>query len=102
MPRKLILMTAFLAACPDGVQMDPPDSSNTPDSGVESCPAPNGLTLEHGDDILADETWAGDGTIHHVTQSITVRPSATLTIEPCARIELSADRTITVRGESDK
>lgn len=69
------------------------------DAGMTaSCAAPTGV-VEHGTDIAADETWVG-GTTHFVREYVTVRAPATLTIEPCAVVQIAANRTITVRGDS--
>jgi len=74
-------------------------ASATPDAAVApTCAAPSGV-VEHSNDIAASETWAG-GTTHFVKEYINVRAPATLTIEPCAVVQVAAGRTITLRGDS--
>src|SRR5262249_19172814 len=34
-----------------------------------ACGTPNGTVVDHTRDIIADETWAGDGTVHTVSQT---------------------------------
>jgi hypothetical protein len=65
---------------------------------LAGCAAPTGV-VEHATDIVANETWVG-GTTHLVKEYITVRAPATLTIEPCAVVQVAANRTITVRGDT--
>jgi hypothetical protein len=65
-------------------------------SGV--CPPTSGPTIHNGGHLTADETWrAADGP-HQVMGTITVNEGATLTIEPCAEVQLAEDVRIVVRG----
>lgn len=71
---------------------DAGDEASRSDAGVvESpanlCPARTGKVVEHKDNITADETWAGDGTVHKVTWTFAIR-GATLTLAPCAIVQL--------------
>jgi len=70
---------------------DPPDPPPT-----EDCPAPTAGPTEHSGDITADETWAAEGGPHRVTNNLTIRGGATVTIEPCVTVEVSADTRIWV------
>jgi len=63
-----------------------------------SCPAPNGKGITHQNDITANETWAGDGTVHRIAFGITVRPGATLTLAPCAVVHVNPGLVLTVTG----
>jgi len=65
-----------------------------------SCGTANGTVVTHSTDVTADETWAGNGTTHSVTASITVRAPATLTIAPCAIVSLAAGVGINVSGDT--
>lgn len=65
------------------------------------CPA-LGLEVDHHSDISADETWAGDGTVHRVTFGITVRPGATLTLAPCAVVKVNPGLHLTVSGAAGR
>ncbi len=64
-----------------------------------SCPTPTGTVVTHTTDITADEHWAGDGTLHKVGFSITIRPGATLTLDPCAVVQIAAGLSIIVAGD---
>ena len=61
-------------------------NGSSPDAGTVAviCPALTGVEIAHQNDITTAETWAGDGTVHHVTFGFTVRPGGTLTLAPCA------------------
>lgn len=104
--RKLWLRVGILMAAgcgddgvhhlPDGpVEID----AALPDAPVEPmCPALNGQSITHQTDITSAETWAGDGTIHHVTFGITIRPGGTLTLAPCAVVHVNTGLQLTVTG----
>ncbi len=85
-------------ACGPARVGSPPDAGGA-DAG---CPALTGLTMEHHTDLTTDETWKGDGTVHHVSRDLTIRPGMTLTLEACARVELDAHVTLTVDGAAGK
>jgi hypothetical protein len=63
-----------------------------------SCPPRTGAEVKHQTDLTQSETWAGDGSVHHVTFGITIRPGATLTLAPCAIVTVDAGLLITVSG----
>jgi hypothetical protein len=63
-----------------------------------SCPAVNGQTLTHQNDITTAETWAGDGTVHRITFGITIRPGGSLTLAPCTVVTVNAGLVLTVTG----
>ncbi len=69
---------------------------------VVSCAAPcastNGTVVQHANNIVADETWAGAGTVHIVESTISVMAPATLTIQKCATVRLKAGAQIIVNG----
>jgi hypothetical protein len=99
----------FLRACTEqgpglfdsGFDAGGPDAGKA-DGGVSDagsgCPILSGTEITHQGDITSAETWAGDGTIHHVIADITVRPGATLTLAPCAVVKVNALRVLTVTG----
>lgn len=66
-------------------------------ASAPDCGQPNGAVITHSTNIATNETWAGDGVTHRVSTSISITGSATLTIEPCAIVELGPGVTITVR-----
>ncbi len=63
-----------------------------------SCPALNGTEVAHSADITADETWAGDGTVHRITFGFSVAAGATLTLAPCAVVKSNSGLLMTVGG----
>jgi hypothetical protein len=67
---------------------------------VASCGTPNGTVVQHANNIAADETWAGAGTVHVVTASISIMAPATLTLQPCAIVQLKGGVQIIVHGGS--
>src|SRR4051794_2054713 len=64
---------------PDTGTPGPDTGTPGPDAGQSTCPALTGSTVSHAHDVTADESWAGDGTLHTIDFGITVRPGATLT-----------------------
>jgi hypothetical protein len=65
---------------------------------VTACGTPNGTVVQHASNVVADETWAGAGTVHVVTATISVMAPATLTIQKCAIVRLKAGVQIIVHG----
>jgi hypothetical protein len=86
----LQMFVPVLVSCGDDGVRHIPDAAPT-------CPAP-GAELVHSTAITADETWAGDGTIHHVTTSFNVMPGATLTLAACAIVHVDAGESITINA----
>ena len=62
------------------------------------CANTNGTVVQHASNIVADETWAGAGTVHVVASTISVMAPATLTIQKCAIVQLKAGVQIVVQG----
>ena len=62
------------------------------------CASTNGTVVQHANNIVADETWAGAGTVHIVESTISVMAPATLTIQKCATVRLKAGVQIIVDG----
>jgi hypothetical protein len=67
---------------------------------VVACGTPNGVVIQHPNNVTADETWVGAGTTHIVANTISVMAPATLTIQKCAIVKLKAGVQIVVRGGS--
>lgn len=65
---------------------------------VVNCGQANGTVVQHANNVVADETWAGAGTTHIVVSTISVRTPATLTIQKCALVKLMAGVQIVVHG----
>ena len=65
---------------------------------VTACGTPNGTVVQHASNVVADETWAGAGTVHIVASTISVIAPATLTIQKCAIVRLGAGAQIVVQG----
>jgi len=60
------------------------------------CPAPTSGPTTHSGAITADETWTADTGPHNITGNLTIKGGATVTIEPCVVVQLSADVAISV------
>jgi hypothetical protein len=65
---------------------------------VVQCGSENGTVVMHAANVTADESWAGNGTVHLVTNSISILAPATLTIQKCAIVKLKAGVQIIVDG----
>jgi hypothetical protein len=65
-----------------------------------TCGQPNGTIVTHAANITANESWAGDGVVHRVPNSIALSGSAVVTIQPCAIVALGQGVTISVGGTS--
>jgi hypothetical protein len=79
---------------------DSDDGDDGSDDGSDECGPSSGTVVTHSADILADETWEGDGVTHAVPGSIQIR-QGTLTIEACATVSLGPGASITARGTAE-
>jgi len=59
----------------------------------------NGTVVTHSSNVTTDEVWAGDGTVHVVSNPITIVAPGSVTIQPCATVQLAAGAGIDVRGD---
>jgi hypothetical protein len=66
---------------------------------VVQCGSENGTIVMHAANVTTDQTWAGNGTVHMVTNSISILAPATLTIQKCAIVKLKAGVQIVVDGD---
>ncbi len=97
--------------CPAGYTCDPVGrrcvlgGGGTPDAGTPDamtpdapeqlgCPTPTGGPTLHAGSISADEVWTANGSPHIVDHQLRVIAGATLTIEPCAEVQLGKDALI--------
>ena len=62
-----------------------------------ACGQTNGSVVTHSANVAASETWAGDGVTHRVPTSFSITGNATVTIQPCAVVEVGPGISITVR-----
>jgi len=68
-----------------------------PDAPVaENCPAATGGPTKHGGEVTESEVWTAAGSPHIVESDVNVRDGHTLTIEPCARVQLAKEKGIRV------
>lgn len=98
-----VFAITMLVGCPSG---SPPNGDGTGDgtdngtgNGTTGAVCGIGMvgpTTHVESDITADTTWTAAGSPHIITQSITIENGATLTIEPCAFVELSPNVHIVV------
>lgn len=100
-----IFLALGLAACSTGGSANDGGASDAggSDAGAHdagaSCPAPSGSGTSHTSSISADETWTAAGSPHLVPSSLTINAGATLTIEPCAQVQLGAGAAIYADGK---
>ncbi|HEY1417323.1 MAG TPA: hypothetical protein VGF41_05435, partial [Myxococcaceae bacterium] len=83
------------------VSSDDPSKSGSATVTVAAavaCGNPNGTVVTHSANISADETWAGNGVTHQVPNDISINSSATVTVQPCALVALSAGASISITG----
>src|SRR5687767_12007196 len=100
-----VLGIALLAGCTGSTSGDKvaddsgTSDTDTSDSGGSTpvdCPTPTAGPTIHDSVIEADEVWRADEGPHLVEQWITVREGATLTIEPCATVEIAEGKGFSV------
>lgn len=72
-------------------------SGGAPGAVVDGCDAPSGDGTDVASTIDADETWTTSGSPYRVTQNVYL--TATLTLEPCTIVELSAGANIFVGND---
>jgi len=84
------VFVGVFAACSSPVPSSPPPST------AAACSTVTGIAPEeHGDTIMANQTW-GSGP-HLVTFDVSVRAGATLTIAPCAVVRMRSNTGLDVR-----
>lgn len=66
------------------------------DPVVNECSTETHGPTIHSGDVKGNEVWTADGSPHIVDYDVNVRDGATLTIEPCARVQVKKDRSIRV------
>lgn len=101
----LVALGAALStvACEDGTSSGSPGTgpgtpsydggvTQTGDAGapVIDCPAPTAGPTVHKGDVAENEVWTAAGSPHVLDYDTNVRNGATLTIEPCAEVQLAA------------
>ena len=73
--------------------------SGQPDGSVAStCTAPTGAGTSHEGTLSGSETWTAAASPHLVTFDLGVPTGATLTIEPCAVVQVKPGYSIVVEG----
>lgn len=94
----LLLLTGAvsMAACSDTPADPPTDDDGDGSAPAPGCPSPAGPGTSHSDPITASETWTAAASPHRVDFDVVVSAGATLTIEPCAILEVAANRGIAV------
>jgi hypothetical protein len=99
MPKYKLLSTAlFVLACN-------PSPDTTTDAGndaggdvVAACPATTGPTMHPAGSLTADETWSAAASPHVVQGDVTIPKGKTLTIEPCATVQVAEGHYFYVNG----
>lgn len=91
--RIAVVLFAALVGCSS--EPGPGATGETP-APVEACPAPTAGPTVHSGDVGPNEVWTAAGSPHVVDQDVNVRNGATLTIEPCAVVQVKKDKGIRV------
>lgn len=111
--RALAPSLLIVAAC-SSASVSSPDASIEADAGTThdasvSCPAPTGPGTDHpAGDIRDDQIWRAADAPHRTLGDITIRETGSVTIEPCAEVQLRTDAYLYVhgrlvaRGEADR
>lgn len=92
--RASLVALVLLGGCssdPDG--RDTPAKETAP---LEECPTTTAGPTVHSSDVKGNEVWTAAGSPHIVEYDVNVRDGATLTIEPCAVVQLKKDKGIRV------
>lgn len=94
------LSFALLAACspPSGQPDAGQPGGGLPDASVATCPTLTGAGTSHEGILSASETWTAAASPHLVTFDLSVPSGATLTIEPCAVVQVKPGYSIVVEG----
>ena len=98
MPKSTLLFAAlFVLAC--NPSPDATDAGN--DAGadvVAACPTPTGPTTHPAGSLAADETWTAAASPHVLLGDVTIPKGKTLTIEPCATVQVAEGHYVYVNG----
>jgi hypothetical protein len=92
---------------------DAPSEASTPPDAASPCVTgyaslvntslpvlrTNGTVVMHSSNVTADETWAGDGTVHVIPNPISIIAPATVTIGACATVKIASGAGIDVSGD---
>ncbi len=97
-----IASLSILAACtaststPNEAPSSPPVTADGGTGSVNECGEPStGPTVHHGD-VTGNEVWTAATSPHIVDDDVNVRDGAHLVIEPCAQVQIAADKRINV------
>ena len=72
--------------------------SCTPSEVANQCVTPTGTGTTHSATVSASETWTADTGPHVITADIKVAKGATLTVEPCAQVQMKAGTHLSIEG----
>lgn len=95
---ELLYLSVFVTIGCGSTSAGNPDGGNPDGAATSDCPAPTGAGTMHTGTIAANETWTAAGSPHNVTSDVQIR-GATVTIEPCAIVQIARGRSITI-GEN--
>jgi hypothetical protein len=102
---RLAPLVAFVA-CAVACSVACSDSATAPGSGPgdpgtpeNTCSPPTGPGTTHDASPSADETWTAAESPHVVTGSLSIPAGRTITVEPCAIVQLAGDASMIVEGE---
>lgn len=102
----LLALAALAAGCESNISSQSSPSPTTPEGGApaedgsvpSTCAPVTGAGTTHNETLTADETWTAATSPHIVDFSFTIPKATTLTIEPCAVVQMKGVVGLTVEG----
>lgn len=88
-----LLGTSLLLACGEAAEPNTDAGTSGP-----SCPTPTAGPTDHVGYPSADETWTAQGSPHRLTSGLNIGSGITVTVEPCATVELGPGVFLRVEG----
>ena len=87
---------ALVLGCSSDPDLKDTTPAGPPGPVASECPVTTSGPTVHSGEVKGNELWTAAGSPHIVEYDVNVRDGATLTIEPCARVQLKKDRGIRV------
>jgi hypothetical protein len=95
-----LLAPLVMVACTDSSSSQPPTGPTGPTGELPSrCEPSTGAGTTHDAAPTADETWTAAASPHVVSGALSVPAGRTLTIEPCAVVQMKSGASMIVEGK---
>ncbi|MBX3192402.1 MAG: hypothetical protein KF819_35755 [Labilithrix sp.] len=95
-----LLAPLVVVACKDDpVPVNPPGVTDVDGGGTSSCAPPTGAGTTHDTAPSIDETWTAAASPHVVSGSLSLPAGRTITIEPCAVVQMKSGASMIVEGK---